>query len=253
MCDQFGILYSINASNAAATQVDPSALPVGYTVSSMAFDSKGDLYQLSNDGLLLVDPTSDASNRVANLSGTAILDDWIAYGADGVMYGVAQLPGGASLLKPTIDSIDLGTAFGVGTTSVSGLPTDTSITAITSEPAAGSAPTAPQTPTVPQAPTDVQATAGKFSKYVKVTWDKSAGATAYYVYRSTSKHSATATLLATVKDATSYNDKTAHAGTSYYYWVRAKNSAGKSALSGPARGFVTPPTSPAFRLLEQRE
>ncbi|MCR5665987.1 MAG: fibronectin type III domain-containing protein [Eubacterium sp.] len=67
------------------------------------------------------------------------------------------------------------------------------------------------------------------SSYVSVKWSKSSGATKYYVYRKTG--SGSYKKIATVKNATSYKDKTAVNGTTYTYKVKAVNGSYKSAAS----------------------
>ena len=57
------------------------------------------------------------------------------------------------------------------------------------------------------------------SSTVKVSWSKATGATAYSVYRATSKNGTYKRLGAT--SSTSYTDKTAKIGTTYYYTVKA--------------------------------
>ncbi|MCR5667061.1 MAG: N-acetylmuramoyl-L-alanine amidase [Eubacterium sp.] len=75
-------------------------------------------------------------------------------------------------------------------------------------------------------------TQAKSSKKMKLTWSKVSNATKYEVYRSTSA-SGTYKKLATVsKSKVSYIDKTATAGTTYYYKVRAKLSSGYTSYSG---------------------
>ena len=69
-----------------------------------------------------------------------------------------------------------------------------------------------------------------------LTWNAVSGATSYKVYRATSK-SGTYSLLGTVT-ATSYTNTGAKAGTTYYYKVKAVNSAGESAYSNVVSGKV---------------
>ena len=70
-----------------------------------------------------------------------------------------------------------------------------------------------------------------------LTWNAVSGATAYKVYRATSK-SGTYSLLGTVT-ATNYTNTGAKAGTTYYYKVKAVNSAGESAYSNVVSGRAT--------------
>jgi hypothetical protein len=84
--------------------------------------------------------------------------------------------------------------------------------------------------TTPAAPAALLA-AGS-SKAITLRWLPSFGATAYDVLRSTTSGSGyTAIASNLTADKTSYMDMTAAAGTTYYYVVRAKNSAGTSGNS----------------------
>ena len=67
-----------------------------------------------------------------------------------------------------------------------------------------------------------------------LTWNAVSGATSYKVYRATSQKG-TYSLLGTVT-ATSYTNTGAKAGTTYYYKVKAVNSAGESAYSNIVSG-----------------
>jgi len=81
---------------------------------------------------------------------------------------------------------------------------------------------------IPAAPLGVLASGSH--KAITVRWLTSYGATAYDVLRSTTSGSGY-TALASNLTGTSYMDTTAVAGTTYYYVVRAKNSAGTSGNS----------------------
>ena len=70
-----------------------------------------------------------------------------------------------------------------------------------------------------------------------LTWNAVSGATSYNVYRATSQNG-TYSLLGTVT-ATSYTNTGAKAGTTYYYKVKAVNSAGESAYSNVVSGRAT--------------
>ena len=70
-----------------------------------------------------------------------------------------------------------------------------------------------------------------------LTWNAVSGATSYKVYRATSQKG-TYSLLGTVT-ATSYTNTGAKAGTTYYYKVKAVNSAGESAFSNVVSGKTT--------------
>ena len=70
-----------------------------------------------------------------------------------------------------------------------------------------------------------------------LTWNAVSGATSYKVYRATSQNG-TYSLLGTVT-ATSYTNTGAKAGVTYYYKVKAVNSAGESAYSNIVSGRAT--------------
>ena len=70
-----------------------------------------------------------------------------------------------------------------------------------------------------------------------LTWNTVSGATSYKVYRATSQNG-TYSLLGTVT-ATSYTNTGAKAGVTYYYKVKAVNSAGESAYSNTVSGRAT--------------
>jgi fibronectin type 3 domain-containing protein len=88
-------------------------------------------------------------------------------------------------------------------------------------------------PSAPVVKIGNSATSGK----PMLTWNAVSGATSYKVYRATSK-SGTYSLLGTVT-ATSYTNTGAKAGTTYYYKVKAVNSAGESAYSNTVSGRAT--------------
>ena len=70
-----------------------------------------------------------------------------------------------------------------------------------------------------------------------LTWNAVSGATSYKVYRATSQNG-TYSLLGTVT-TTSYTNTGAKAGVTYYYKVKAVNSAGESAYSNVVSGKTT--------------
>ena len=88
-------------------------------------------------------------------------------------------------------------------------------------------------PTAPVVKLGNSATSGK----PMLTWNAVSGATSYKVYRATSQNG-TYSLLGTVT-ATSYTNTGAKAGTTYYYKVKAVNSAGESAYSNVVSGRAT--------------
>lgn len=70
---------------------------------------------------------------------------------------------------------------------------------------------------------------------VQVSWSNSAGTTGYEVLRSTSNNSATASVIG-APASSPFNDATAVAGTTYFYWVRSLGTCGNSSLAGPDAG-----------------
>jgi hypothetical protein len=91
---------------------------------------------------------------------------------------------------------------------------------------------------MPLSPTNLSASDGDYTDRVKVTWTASSGATDYEIWRNTSNNSAAASKIA--NDNTSpYDDTSAVAGTTYWYWVKAKNAAGTSGFSNSDSGYKT--------------
>ena len=83
-----------------------------------------------------------------------------------------------------------------------------------------------------------------------LTWNAVSGATSYKVYRATSQNG-TYSLLGTVT-ATSYTNTGAKAGVTYYYKVKAVNSAGESAysniVSGQSKAVTPKPAAPVVKI-----
>jgi hypothetical protein len=93
--------------------------------------------------------------------------------------------------------------------------------------------------TTPAAPAALLASGS--TKAITLRWLPSFGATAYDVLRSTTSGSGyTAIASNLAADKTSYVDTTPAAGTTYYYVVRAKNSAGTSGNSPEFYGALLP-------------
>ena len=87
----------------------------------------------------------------------------------------------------------------------------------------------------PNTPSGVKATAN--SSYISVTWNAVSGADSYGVYRSTSANG-TYSLITTFA-TTTYSDYAVSAGTTYYYKISAKNSAGESDKSTYANATMS--------------
>jgi hypothetical protein len=91
---------------------------------------------------------------------------------------------------------------------------------------------------VPPAPTGVAASDGAYADKVGVTWSVVSGATAYEVWRATTNNSAKATRVAADIATASFDDTTANAGVTYWYWVKAKNASGTSGFSASGNSGV---------------
>jgi|GEM_PF-825464 len=99
--------------------------------------------------------------------------------------------------------------------------------------------------TSPSAPTGVSATDGTYSDHIRVTWNSALGATGYEVWRGADSNSSLASKLGD-SNTSPFDDSNVTAGTSYYYWVKAKNSCGTSVFSSPDSGYECPlPSVPA--------
>lgn len=88
---------------------------------------------------------------------------------------------------------------------------------------------------IPVAPENVSASDGDYITKVGIIWGAVRGATTYRIFRSTSNNSANATDVGTTA-AYYFFDSTVVPGTVYYYWVRAENGSGTSALSVADQG-----------------
>jgi parallel beta-helix repeat protein len=102
-------------------------------------------------------------------------------------------------------------------------------------------PTPPTSP--PEAPTGVSASDGTYSDRVRVIWNASAAATGYKVFRNASNSPGSAAQIGT-SIANFYDDASAVAGTTYFYWVTATNSMGGSSFSSPDTGYLAAATGP---------
>ena len=93
---------------------------------------------------------------------------------------------------------------------------------------------APQ-PSVPQ---NVIATDGIYSDKITITWNQSTHATKYFVYRNSLNSTNGAVNISGSISNTNYNDTTAIAGQTYYYWLKAGSSNGWSELSENDSGYA---------------
>ena len=88
----------------------------------------------------------------------------------------------------------------------------------------------------PSPPTNVQASDGAYVDKVQVTWTASATATSYAVYRSTYPYTFFAAYLGSTP-GTTFDDTSALAKKTYYYWVKASNAYGTSGFSAYNTGY----------------
>lgn len=103
----------------------------------------------------------------------------------------------------------------------------------------GATPAAPTPPVVaPPIPTGLSAVPGVNAR-VSVSWNASAGATSYSLKRSTTSGSQYVEIA--VPTSTFYEDASVTNGTTYYYVVSARNSAGQSANSAQVSAIPVPP------------
>ncbi len=86
-------------------------------------------------------------------------------------------------------------------------------------------------------PTKLNATKGAYATHVGVSWNPTAGATGYEVWRSLRPQTQSSLKIAHTTVA-SYDDASVTRGTKYYYWVRAKNSTAVGAFSGSDSGYA---------------
>jgi cellulose 1,4-beta-cellobiosidase len=89
----------------------------------------------------------------------------------------------------------------------------------------------------PPAPANVQASDGAYTDKVQVTWTASSWATSYTVYRANSPLRWANKVAIGTTPSTTYDDKTALVGRTYYYWVKASNSYGTSGFSAYNKGY----------------
>lgn len=215
-----------------------------------------------------VNTTTANSALAANTSGVSISEN--GYIIDGVLYSeltctytapsplgtfagvflvVKNYRGSADLVKVTENSYT-GSAGGTGHFKVTLQRTNETITCyfVSKNAQGGSASdwtTSPSTTVVldgnasaPNAPTGVVATAQQLGVALSWTENTENNLKAYNVYRNTSNNSGTATNIATVGasglGSAAYFDKTAVAGTTYWYWITAVNTAKQESVVSSA-------------------
>jgi hypothetical protein len=93
----------------------------------------------------------------------------------------------------------------------------------------------------PRAPQNVMASNGDYSERVVITWKAVEDAKYYYVYRAESEEGEYGELDDTKK--TSFVDKKAKPGVTYYYRIRARNKAGYGDYSAVTSGYAKKETA----------
>lgn len=91
---------------------------------------------------------------------------------------------------------------------------------------------------IPAAPTGISASDGTKADRVQITWNVSTNAASYEIWRNTVSSNTSALKIGT-STTTTYDDTSAIAGKTYYYWVKAVNSAGTSGFSTSNSGYRT--------------
>jgi cytochrome c peroxidase len=84
-------------------------------------------------------------------------------------------------------------------------------------------------------PTGVIASDGVYNNKVTIWWDAIRGATSYRIFRGVTNDPQAAIDVGSTA-ASSFIDQTATPGQPFFYWVRAENAGGVSALSAPDQG-----------------
>lgn len=117
------------------------------------------------------------------------------------------------------------------------------VNVIGTSPSSNEASATPASAAAPAAPTGLAATPG--NTQVSLSWNASAGATSYNVYRGTTANGESTTPIATGIVTTGYTNTGLTNGTTYYYKVKAVNASGTSGYSNEASAVPTGGSAPA--------
>ena len=99
---------------------------------------------------------------------------------------------------------------------------------------------------IPAAPSSLVASDGTSCDQVALSWSGVSGATSYAVLRNTINDSGSALVIAPAVVTTAFNDTSAVAAITHFYWIRAGNICGDSPVSVTDTGFRDgPPSAPA--------
>ncbi len=180
--------------------------------------------------------------------------------SDGTLVGVVRVTWNASTDAARYEVYRDGTKLGItANTQFDDVPGDSSVhqyvvkawsvcgTGAASIPDAGNAGKASTVLDQLLPPTGVSAGEGTSSDKIAVSWNTVGGATSYKVYRATSP-AGTKMEVSSWQPGNSYDDTTASAGVTYYYWVKAaadSTGARASDVSAPHAGRrALPPLTP---------
>jgi len=97
---------------------------------------------------------------------------------------------------------------------------------------------------IPAAPANLSASDGTSASHVQITWNIRAGATKYNVFRNTTDSTSGSSDISGDITFTTFNDTTAVAGDTYYYWVKAGSATGWSDFSSGDSGNRSVLTEP---------
>ncbi len=100
--------------------------------------------------------------------------------------------------------------------------------------------------TPPAAPVGLTVGYGAMARSLRLSWNPTIGAASYEVWRALTNNPGSAVKLGGMVPISLYYDSTALPGVTYYYWVKAVNSAGTSAFSGTVS--ITLNSTPSFTL-----
>jgi len=90
----------------------------------------------------------------------------------------------------------------------------------------------------PDPPTGIAASRGTWGDRVRIAWNESFAATEYAVFRAGSITGGK-TQISPWQSARTFDDTTATRGTSYWYWLKARNSGGQSGYSPYDQGYTS--------------
>ncbi len=97
---------------------------------------------------------------------------------------------------------------------------------------------------LPAAPANLEASQGDPADKIRLIWESLPGALTYEVWRNTTNGLSTATrLVGFLVTTNSFEDLTAPASVTLYYWIRARNAGGLGPFAGPTTGFRPLPPS----------